>query len=184
MQKRIICFAIFVMILNPLAFLFSPGKSCADEHSYRDYEIKAALLYNFAKFTEWPARAFASQENTITVCVLGEDPIETPLSALSKLQVKGKNITIRHINKHTDMRNCHILYISQSEKRNLPDILSKLKGLYVLSISDIEGFAENGGIINLVRLGNKIRFEINITAAKNSGINISSNLLDLATKIY
>ncbi|MCP4108698.1 MAG: YfiR family protein [Desulfobacteraceae bacterium] len=143
--------------------------------------VKAAFLYKFVKFVEWPAQAFKTPETPVVVCILGDDPFGPALEILKNKPVgKRKLFVIKHkeINKHKE--SIHIVFVSASEKKRLDSILSRFKGRPILTIGDTEGFAAKGGIINMVKRGGKIGFEINIKAAKHSGLKISSRLLKLA----
>jgi len=146
-----------------------------------EYQIKAAFLYNFAKFVDWPAQAFENQKSEFIIGILGDNPFGEDLARI----VAGKNVNERTISiqKFTDSEDilkCHILFISTSEKNRLPEIIEKLKGRAVLTVSEMERFNESGGIINFVREASKIRFQINDPAAKAIQLKISSKLMSLA----
>jgi len=146
-----------------------------------EYQVKAVFLYNFAKFIEWPPTMFENNDN-ITLCVLGEDPFGNFLSSLEGKNIKDKKFAIKRIKTIKNIKQCHILFISSSEKNHLYNIFNyiKVKGLNVLTVGDTKGFTQKGGIINFIIINNKVRFEINIDAAKQAGLKISSKLLKLA----
>ena len=112
--------------------------------------------------------------------ILGEDPFGDTVESLGQKRVKGRAIRIKRFKDIGSDAGCHILFVSNSEKDALKDILRKTKGRAVLTVGESEGFAQNGGIINFLTLQNKIRFEINITAADQADLKISSKLLKLA----
>jgi hypothetical protein len=146
-----------------------------------EYEVKAAFLYNFAKFVEWPAEAFDDADAPLTIGVLGEDPFGDTLEQTVKGKTaNGRKLAIRRFHKVRDLQPCHILFISSSEKRHLSEILDRLKGSSVLTVGEVEGFAKRGGVINFFVEDNRIRFEVNVDAAKRAKLKMSSKLLRLA----
>jgi hypothetical protein len=156
------------------------GAAAAAEPS-REYLIKAAFLYNFAKFTRWPADSFSDGSTPLRVCVFGEDPFGVALESIADKTIRGREVSVRRIESVEVGTACHLLFISASEAARLPGILDSLRGRPVLTIADMPGFARSGGIINLKTNQNeKIRFEINVGIAKRAGLRFSSKLLKLA----
>jgi hypothetical protein len=159
------------------AYIFcnaTPGAS-AEVLSSREYEIKAAYLYNFIKYVDWPTYG-----DTITIGVLGGNPFGTALTPLNGKAVKGRRLLVKEVDSLRDAQKCQIIFVSSSEKSRLQEILENLKSARVLTVGETEGFASSGGIINFVDENNKVRFEINADAARRTGLNISSELLKLA----
>lgn len=159
-----------IMILNAQAQDSKPS----------EYGVKAAFLYNFAKFVDWPAESFRDDLAPISFCILGEDPFGPVLDLLKDKMVKGRKITIKRSKNMEDLKGCQILFISASEKGNLKQILNALRDSNVLTVGEIDRFANRGGIVNFIRVDNKIQFEINPEAAQRSKLKISSQLLRLA----
>ena len=150
-----------------------------------EYQIKAAFLYNFAKFVDWPAKALPGASTSITLCILGEDPFGTDLEQiLDGKTVNGKSIVIKRFRGIRGLEGCHILFISSSERHHLPEILGALRGASMLTVGETERFAKLGGIINFTIEENKVRFEINVDAAERAGLKISSRLLKLGKVIW
>ena len=146
-----------------------------------EYQIKAAFIFNFAKFVEWPAAAFAKASSPIVVGVLGENPFQDALEKTIKNKTVDEHpVIIMQFRAATDATNCHILFISSSEKARLPQILKQLKGSSVLTVGEMPGFTEAGGMINFFLEGTKMRFHINNDAANGAGLKISSKLLKLS----
>lgn len=146
-----------------------------------EYAVKAAFLYNFTKFVEWPSGAFGESSAPLIVGVLGQDPFGGALDQiLQGKTVNGRPVLIQRLTWGQNLRACHILFICQSERKRLAQILSSLRGMSVLTISEIAQFNQQGGIINFVIDQNKVRFEINMAAAEQGGLKISSRLLSLA----
>ena len=167
-------------LLATLACLTFSWKAPAQSALEREYQIKAAYVYNFINYIEWPADALPPAGGTLTIGVLGEDPFGPALDPLNGKQIKGRTLAVKQISSLKDVNQCQIVFISPSEKERLPEILARLKDARVLTISEIEGFAERGGIINFILERNKVRFEVNPDAARRTGLTVSSELLKLA----
>jgi len=148
--------------------------------SPQEYLVKAAFLYNFARFVEWPAGAFADDRTPVTLGILGKDPFGEIIESIRGKTVRDRELVIRRFVSMEEMEECHILFISQSEHKRLARIFVKLKDWSVLTVGDMEKFAHRGGIINLIIVEGKVRLEVNVDVAKRSGLEISSNLLKLA----
>lgn len=146
----------------------------------REYEIKAAFVYNFIRFVEWPTGAFAEPGSPIAICVLGRDPFGPALDALADKTVLGRPLAIKRLERFAPGGSCHVLFISSSEAERLSTIIEALARSTTLTIGEMAGFAQKGGIINLVLENNRVRFEINPDVAERSGLTISSRLLNLA----
>jgi len=148
-----------------------------------EYKIKAAFLLNFAKFITWPEDSFAEDNAPFKVCVLGEDPFGTALSTIESRTVANRKVDLYYVNSLEEAIGCHLLFISASEKNNLASIRETLKDLPITTVSDIEGFAEHGGIIEFLTREDKVAFTINLNRARKQRLNIPSALLSLATKV-
>ncbi len=148
-----------------------------------EYELKAAFLYNFTKFVEWPDGAFHDDRSSLLLCVLGEDPFGDSLKTLAGNEVAGRKLTLLSSRWMSDPSGCQILFVGQSEKKRLPQILAAVRDAPVLTVGDMDGFLEQGGIINFILQGSRIRFEINQELAERAGIRISSKLLRLAARV-
>ena len=176
----------FLLVLGLFMIFMLYGFSAAalntkdKKAKYSEYKIKAAYLYNFAKFVEWPAEELADPSLPLSVCIYGKDPFGAALDSIKDKTVKGRKLVISRSSEINKLEGCHILFISPSEKNNLSVILKKLRDMHILTVSDMEGFASNGGMINLNKVENKIRLEINLDAAEISGLKMSSKLLKLA----
>jgi len=171
-------------ILN-LAFLLFVGVSPvrAQESQPSEYQLKAAFLYNFAKFVEWPATALPQDSSPFVIGILGNNPFNEDL----KKTVAGKKISEHPIAvvsfpNLADATNCHILFISSSEKARLTEIFKWLQTAPILTVGETDQFTETGGMINFVTEANKIRFQIKDDTAKAARLKISSKLLNLAVR--
>jgi hypothetical protein len=149
----------------------------------REYEIKAAFLFNFIKFVEWPPEALPPSSSTITVGVLGRNPFGNALNVLNGKTVKGKTVAVRQVPSVAAASDVHLLFISASEGDRMRQILGGLRNANVLTVADVSGFIERGGVINLITRNERVRFEINAAAAERAGLALSSQLLRLAAKV-
>lgn len=161
---------------------FSPVPA-AEISTPSEYEVKAAFLYNFVKFIEWPAGSFADDQSPLTFCVLGDDPFGKGFDPIRSKTIHNRPVSIRHIDDPAAAGACHLLFISASEQDRVDDLLGSLDNRGILTISDMKKFALSGGMIAFVTVENKIRFEINIRSANRSGITIGSQLLKLARTV-
>ncbi|MCZ6453685.1 MAG: YfiR family protein [Alphaproteobacteria bacterium] len=148
----------------------------------REYLIKAAILYNFAKFASWPETVFSHPGAPLRICVLGDDPFGAALETLHGKQVRGRPLATARIADVHDTPQCHILFVSASEEARLAQILDYVGQMPILSVADIGRFADSGGIIALKEIDNRSRIEVNLAAAKQAGLKLSSKLLRLADK--
>lgn len=142
-----------------------------------EYEVKAAFLFNFGQFVDWPQDAFSDPQAPLVICVLGEDRFGGALDDI----VQGENIRGRPLlvqrHRQNAQLDCHILFIDRSMRTSLKDVLANLEGQSTLTVGDFEGFARDGGMIRFVTVGQKIRLHINLATAKAAQLSISSKLL-------
>ena len=149
-----------------------------------DYEVKAAYLYHFGRFVEWPAKATTTKTDSFTICVLGEDPFGPALDVTLAGEMMGnQKVAARRISSPRDSVDCRILFISASEADRLNKVIDALDNSAVLTVSDIPQFSRHRGMIQLVLKENRIRFEVNLTATQRAGLTLSSELLKLATAV-
>ena len=154
-----------------------------DARPLREYRIKAAFLYNFVKFVEWPSEAFEDNDETLILGIFGDDLFGAALHSLSGKTVKERRLTIKRFDSLLDLDPCHILFMASAAPEQLEKALESLEGSNVLTVGEMRSFAQMGGIINFVVRNNKIRFEINLGAGKRAGLMISSQLLKLADSV-
>jgi hypothetical protein len=153
----------------------------AAQGQVEEYQVKAAFLYNLAKFVEWPPQSFHSPTSPIVICILGQDPFGRALTETVEGKVlDGRALLVRQIPDSQKAGNCHVVFVSSSEQKRFRSILQDLKASGVLTIGDAEGFASQGGVVNLKLEGGMVRFEINLDVGKEKNLRISSKLLSLA----
>lgn len=144
-------------------------------------QIKAAFLFNFARYVEWPVETFETRNQAIRICMVGE----TDFAAVVARTVSGKNVADRPLavdvlSDLSRVTGCHILYVGSGVEVSAGDLATSVESGSVFTVSDRDGFAADGGVANFIRMENKVRFEINPTAAKRAGLKVSSRLLRLA----
>jgi hypothetical protein len=149
---------------------------------FNEYQVKAAFLYTFTKFVEWPPLAFSNPSAAMTICVLGEDPLGNFLDEV----VKGKTISDRplaiyRLDRLPAVGECQILFIAASERHRMPALLVSTAASGLLTVGETGEFTAQGGVIGLLREGNRIRLLVNLTAAEKAKLRISSRVLSLAT---
>ena len=151
---------------------------------YNEYQIKAGFLVNFIKFVEWPAEAFADVSTPLVIGLIGDDPFGSTLDeVVSGKTINGRPLEVRRLKWGQDLKGCHLLFVSTSERRRLTQIIDALKGSSILTVGEMGQFNQQGGIINFVMDARKVRFEINITMADRARLRISSKLQALARAI-
>ncbi len=147
----------------------------------REYDLKAAFLFNLAKFVEWPVEAFGDADTPITICILGEDPFGRSLDEIvSNESVRNRELVVRRYRDMKKVAACHILFVNLSRPADLQGLRTYLEDKPVLTVGETEEFVDHSGIIRFVMVGNKVRLRINIEAARAARLTISSKLLRLA----
>ena len=163
----------------PGAFAQSPEVSDSSE-----YLIKAGFIFNFAKFVEWPSNAFAQPDSPIVIGILGTDPFGTIIDKIVQdKKIGARGFVVKRLKWGTDLkelRECKILFIGASERAHMDELVQMLRGLPILTVGETPGFAERGGVIRFVLEDNRVRFEVNVVAARQADLTISSRLLTLA----
>lgn len=156
-----------------------PPRASAQVTRMSDTAVKAALLYNFAKFTEW--RKPSGYAGPITLCVMGDARVAGALEeTVSAKRLDGRDLDVRHVALDDPVGGCDVLFVPASETRRAASVLSTLGAQPVLTVSDGKDFARTGGIIGLFVEGGRLRFAINTDAASRAGLHLSSRLLGLA----
>lgn len=157
------------------------GFVSAQDSGFSEYQVKAAFLYNFGKFVEWPTNEFASTNAPLVIGIYGESPFGDDLAGvIANKYINGHPVITRKVSL-SELKECQILFIAQSEQKNINDILKDLDGAGVLTVTENMPF-DSGVMINFVLKDDRIRFEINNTSAEKVGLKLSSKLLILAIK--
>lgn len=150
----------------------------AQKRSFKELEVKAVFLFNFAQFVEWPPEAFSDSQSPIVIGVLGEDPFGHLLDEAVRGEViKNRRLVVERYHRVEEARTCHILFISPSESEKYEQIFGTLQGRTVLTVGDNDGFTRHGGMIRFLTEEKRIRLRVNLAADKAAGLTISSALL-------
>jgi hypothetical protein len=163
--------------------LFAPI-AFAQKASSRAYVIKAGFIYNFTRFIKWPSQSTSEENYKYNICVVGDNPFGSILHRLEeKYRLKEHPLKIRLDVSRYNFQGCHILFIGFSERFNVEQIVEQTQNLPIITLGDTEGFADRGVNINLLVIENKVQFEIGKQCLDSKGFRISSELLDLATRV-
>ena len=152
---------------------------CSTTHARSENEIKVVFLYNFIKFITWPQEPTTSN---ITICLYGENSFGDAIKKLNTLKARNRPLEVIYPSRGEDI-NCSVVFISSSEDTIADELLTEIDSNPVLTISDIDNFTDKGGIIGFIKLGNVVKFDINLKQARSSNIQISSKLLELANHV-
>ena len=165
-----------------IALLVLLGPAATSIAGESEYQVKAAMLYNFAKFVEWPADSFAGDKH-ITFCIAGKSQLNGTIQQIQGKTVKGRTVSIRQIGSSNVLAGCQMLFIPQSEYAHLSVYLQQAQHYSILTVSDLEEFVSSGGMIGFYDDDGAVRFEINLEAAQKRHLQISSYLLNLARRV-
>ncbi len=161
----------------------SPAARAAESEA-SEAAIQAAYIFNFARFTEWPSTAFPSKSAALNYCQLGKrDALTSAMGSLGDRPIQGHPLRIVQIDRIEDLKTCHLLFVAEPDAKRRGAILQALGSQNTLTISDINGFAREGGMIGLMRVGSRLRFDINRTQTQKVGLRLAADLLSLASAI-
>lgn len=150
-----------------------------------EYEVKAAFLYNFAKFVDWPPDAFPGARPPFQLCILGADPFGGSLDhAVAGKTVNSRSVSIHRSNRVQELSGCELVFVSSSEKDRVTEILDALHGASVLTVGETDGFAELGGAVQFIIEDYRVHFAINVDALERGRLRASSKLLALAHIVH
>jgi len=171
-------------ILAALAALSGARPASTETNPTGEYQVKAAFLYHFAQFVEWPEETFKDAGSPLTYCTIGEDPFQGSLdAALNAKTIGARSFRVLHFRQPQEIQGCQVLFVRASEKKLLGAILASVKGNSILTVGDSEHFVQEGGMIGFCLEDNKIRFEINLETVQKAKLRISSRLLALAKSV-
>ncbi|MBZ0253741.1 MAG: YfiR family protein [Candidatus Methylomirabilis sp.] len=164
--------------------------AAAEEPPTREYRVKAGFIVNFLHFVTWPPEAFEDGPDAgFAICIQGEDPFGSAFDAAVGKRVQGRSLTVRTIAESADPAGCHVLFVSTTDEDRMRAMLARARGKHALTVSDAEDFVDAGGMVQFVdewdalRREKKVRFEVNVTAARADGLAMRSKLLRLATNV-
>jgi YfiR/HmsC-like len=150
-----------------------------------EYEVKAAFLFRFAQFVEWPADTFKGVGEPFTYCTIGDDPFRGALEqTLNGKTIGQRSLRVEHLNGTGKIGECQVVFVGGSgDRKHVEEMLASTGTLPILTVGEADRFAENGGAIGFCTEDNKIRFEVNLDAAGKAGLKISAKLLALAKTV-
>jgi hypothetical protein len=167
-----------------VAFIIVSAMISAQAQTFTEYQVKAAHIFNFARFVEWPSPVESGSNVPMVVGILGVDPFGRDIeNALDGKTAKERRLVIRRFPNLQSLAPCHILFVSSSQKHNLRQIFAAVAGSNVLTVGETDRFAESGGVIQISIVDGKAQLVINLAAAERAGLKISSKLLGLARVI-
>jgi len=173
-RSWVVCLVLFGAIAFPVL-----GGSPSNDFS--EYQVKAAFLFNFAKFVEWPASAYATGSSPVSICVLGDNPFSDSLEkAVAGQSTNGRPLVVRQVESPKEAGDCNMVFVCPSEQGHFTQIIGNLQGKSVLTVADADAFAEQGGMIQFYIENNRVRFEVNVNACTHAHLKVSSKLLALA----
>jgi hypothetical protein len=170
-----------------ISILMPASSTLSQTNQPTEYQLKAAFLLNFAKFIEWPPRAFADAQSPFTICIIGRDPFGAFLDEyLAGKTIDNRPVTIERFAsaKFPAETRCQIAFISSSEQFHFREVIASFSGQNTLLVGDADGFASSGGAIEFLLEENHIRFAINPGAADRADLKVSSKLLVLAQIVH
>lgn len=171
-RSRLIVFVVLALAWTPLQ---------AAPPSPNEYSLKAVFLYNFCRFVDWPPVAFHSPDDPLVIGIIGPDPFGTLLEeAIAGENYRGRPIRIEHYRSAREIRQCHLLFVSQRDEAQIDGILAAVAGRNILTVGETETFLDHGGMIALTAEQNRVRLRINPTALRATKLNVSSKLLQVA----
>ena len=157
---------------------FLTGKVFAQENVG---QVKSLFLYNFANFVRWPPEAFQGTGDKLRICIFGKAELGSFLDQVNGTRIRDKILDLLRTSNEKDIESgCHVLFVGADKMTLLPELISSSKHIYVLSVSDVENFAREGGVISIMRTSDKVSFEVNLDVAISRGLLISSDLLSMA----
>jgi hypothetical protein len=179
-MTRQISFAAGAMLWTALTLPAASGQTPRPT----EYQVKAAYLYNFARFAAWPGKAELRAGHSFNICILGQDSFGAALDAvLAGETIDHKQTVAKRIVRPQDAAECRVLFVGSSEESRWNEMLPALERLSILTVSDIPRFTQRGGMIQFHVVANKVRFEVNLSAAERVGLGLSSELLKLALRV-
>ncbi len=175
---------IIILYIIILELVFSVD--CFANELEREYQIKAGFLYKFILFAEWPEEVTDEFRDTIRIGIIGKDSFGNAFEPVEGEIINGRKLIIKRFEKDVSavmLKECHILFISSSLKKDVDKILELLNEYPIITVSEVKGFTQSGGMINFLIKGNRVAFEINTSAAESAGIKFRSKLLRVAHQI-
>jgi hypothetical protein len=183
---------ILTALLAACLCMLSPANADDDtDKSAKEYQVKAAFLYNFIKFAQWPGAQSLTQTHAANICIVGTNTFGNALNLFKQASTTQLALNVIHITSNSQIPSCHVLFISGSEEERVSSLLGIAKSYPILTVSEIKGFVEQGGIIEMVKteksIGlfskDKINLRINVKLAESEGLRLDAQLLEIAAEV-
>jgi hypothetical protein len=167
-----------------LLLLVQAWSGNTQQGQYSEYQVKGAFLVKFAMFVDWPTRSFPDAGTPITIGILGEDPFGDEFETALKSEIaNGRHFELKRFRNLQELTDCHMIFVSAPESQRLAEILSATRDKAVLIVGDRDRFAHEGGMVNFIKEGGKVRFEVNAAAIEARGLRISAKLLQVSRPV-
>jgi hypothetical protein len=173
-----------VVLVIALCSPASSNEGFASPVAITESQVKAAYLYNFAKFVAWPERSFVKADAPIDICVLDDTSFESTLREIvSSHSVDGHPVQVVHVTAVVGAHGCHILFIPSLQAKQARAFIEAIGNKSIVTVGETQGFLEEGGMIRFALEEGKVKFQVNLRAAAQSGVRISARLLSVATRV-
>jgi YfiR/HmsC-like len=183
-RVRRLCSRIVAAALALLLSIEGVGWASAQSYPTSEYQVKAAFLFHFAQFVDWPPEAFKDAASPLTYCTAGEDPFHGALEAsLNGKMIGARTVRVIHFRQLQEIQGCQIVFLGTPEKKLISAMLENLRASPILTVGESEDFVQGGGMIGFFLEDNKVRFDINLDAAERAKLKISARLLALAKTV-
>ncbi|MBL8052101.1 MAG: YfiR family protein [Nitrospira sp.] len=170
--------ALITLVIILLLISSTAARAHAQDPS-GEYLLKAAFLFNFAKFVEWPDSVFATGATPLMICILGSDPFRSSLDAIAEKTIKGRALAIKRLRSIDEVKDCQMLYVSRNQLTQTAEILRALQQSPVLTVCDVEACAEEGVMLNMRMVENRVLLDMNLDAVQHTPLKVSSQLIKL-----
>jgi len=188
MMRKI--FSALAIVIAAYLCALTPAQA-EDDASAKEYRVKAAFLYNFTKFVEWPGAYALGKTHAANICIIGDDPFGSALEVFKQASSPQLELIVKRDIPESAIPTCNILFISRSEENRMGESIAKARAYPVLTVSEISGFADSGGIIEMVKVEkniglfskDKINLRINLKAAEKEKLSIDARLLEIAAEV-
>jgi hypothetical protein len=171
------------LLVAMLALVAWAGRAEADQAA-DEYRVKAAFLYHFFQYVDWPAASFADAQAPISVCLMGKDPFGEHLNALAQRNFRGRPISVSVVRSLAEAKRCHLLYSDDWRNTGVAGNIDKaLQGAPVLTVSSLPNASESGAVIGFVVAGDRVRWTVNLDAARGAKLKLSAKLIEIAVAV-
>ncbi|HTG43642.1 MAG TPA: YfiR family protein [Verrucomicrobiae bacterium] len=180
-RRMIVASARAALALWVALLVAASGTASAQDLSARHSDLEAVFLFHFTQFVEWPSDAFATTNSPIVIGILGDHPVKPALlDVIQGEKVRGRELVVRTFRHPDEVRQCHVLFLGYGEGASAPRAIARLRGQPILLVSEIEGFAQRGGMIEFMTDRKRIKLRVNVENARAANLVISSKLLRVA----